>query len=136
MGATLPVLAEILKPRVPQFNETVGRLYSVNALGSASASLITTLVLFGVFGLKAVTAFAAVCNCVTAWMVWTGSKSWRTEFNCVKPTQKEAVQPTAKSFGIAVVSMLALLTGLVTLSQEVLLVEAGNKSTLLDMTFV
>ena len=163
MGATLPILAEILKPKVPQFNETVGRLYSVNALGSASASLITALVLFGVFGLKAVSAFAAVCNCVTAWMVWTGSKSWRTEIDGEKSTQKEAVQPSAKTFGIAVVSILALLTGLVTLSQEVLLlkqaawisggrpetfgigigffcwawlVEAGNKSTLCDKIFV
>ena len=126
MGATLPVLAEILKPKIPQFNETVGRLYSVNALGSASASLITALVLFGVFGLKAVTAFAAVCNCVTAWMVWTGSKGWRIEIDGVKPTQKEAVQPsekTYKTFSIAKVSMLALLTGLVTLSQEVLLLK-------------
>lgn len=123
MGATLPILAEILKPKVPQFNETVGRLYSVNALGSASASLITALVLFGVFGLKAVSAFAAACNCVTAWMVWTGSKSWRAEIDGEKSTQKEAVQPSAKTFGIAVVSMLALLTGLVTLSQEVLLLK-------------
>ncbi len=124
MGATLPVLAEILKPKLHHFNETVGRLYSVNALGSASASLFTALVLFGVFGIKAVTAFAAICNCVTAWMVWNGSKSWRPETNGVRPMQRDAVLlPSAATFGVVTISMLALLTGLVTLSQEVLLLK-------------
>jgi spermidine synthase len=125
MGATLPVLAELLKPKLPLFNETVGRLYSVNALGSAMASLLTALLLFGVFGLKAVTALAAVCNAATAWMIWVGSKSWREGRACsTESARKENPPPLAGwTLGLPAIAWLAFLTGLVTLAQEVLLLK-------------
>ncbi len=121
MGATLPVLAEILKKKLPLFNETVGRLYAVNALGSAMASLATALLLFGVFGVRAVTAFAAICNGATAWMIWVGAKSWAGNIEKTRPEPHPS--PEASAFTVPAIAFLALLTGLTTLAQEVLLLK-------------
>lgn len=124
MGATLPVLAEILKGRLPLFNETVGRLYAVNALGSAMASLFTALVLFGVFGIKTVTAIAAACNAATAWMIWVGAKNWRETIAPHESTRPaEPARADETGFTTAKIALLAFLTGLTTLAQEVLLLK-------------
>jgi len=50
MGATLPVLVAHVARSRPSVGETVGALYSTNALGSAAGALVAVLVLFGSLG--------------------------------------------------------------------------------------
>jgi spermidine synthase len=62
MGSTLPLLTAHLVRRTGNVGSSLGRLYSVNTLGSALASLAAVLVLMRVLGQHGVTVVAAALN--------------------------------------------------------------------------
>jgi spermidine synthase len=62
MGSTLPLLTAHLVRRTGNVGRSLGRLYSVNTLGSALASLAAVLVLMRALGQQGVTLVAAALN--------------------------------------------------------------------------
>ena len=66
MGATLPLLTAYLTWRWNNVGRSVGGLYCVNTLGSAAASLLTSLVLLGALGRSGSTLLAGVLNVAVA----------------------------------------------------------------------
>ncbi len=74
MGATLPVLTAYFQRHFRNIGKTVGLLYAVNTIGSAIAAFATVQVLFVLTGLGASIALAAICNFLTAALVWRISR--------------------------------------------------------------
>ena len=68
MGATLPLLVGHAARGVASVGDVVGRLYSVNTLGSALASLLCATVLLAYLGKSGTVCVAAAVNLVVA--VW------------------------------------------------------------------
>jgi predicted membrane-bound spermidine synthase len=68
MGATLPLLVGHAARGMSSVGDLVGRLYSVNALGSALASLLCATVLLATLGKSGTVCVAASVNLVVA--VW------------------------------------------------------------------
>jgi spermidine synthase len=64
MGSTLPLLTAHLVRRTGNVGRSLGRLYSVNTLGSALASLAAVLVLMRALGQHGVVTIAAISNFV------------------------------------------------------------------------
>lgn len=62
MGSTLPLLTAHLVRRSHNVGRSLGRLYCVNTLGSALASLAAVLFLMGALGQSGVVRLAAVVN--------------------------------------------------------------------------
>ena len=72
MGATLPILAQFLVRRVMNVGRTVGLLYGVNTLGSASACFASGVWLMRNLGMQKVVVLTAATNLVTAFGVLAG----------------------------------------------------------------
>ena len=125
MGATLPILVDLLKRHIVNFHENVGRLYAVNALGSAVAALCTALLFFNLFGQTGSVVLAASCNSLTALMIWVGARHWHQGAGASSTSAiNSAPEPlNPHDLGWPKVALLAGLTGLVSLSQEVLLLK-------------
>src|SRR6266404_72681 len=74
MGATLPILTQFLVRRVMNVGRTVGLLYGVNTLGSASACFASGVWLMRNLGMQKVVVLAAAINLVVAftafWLGW------------------------------------------------------------------
>jgi predicted membrane-bound spermidine synthase len=64
MGSTLPLLTAHLVRRSRNVGRSLGRLYSVNTLGSALASLAAVLLLMRALGQQGVVAVAAALNLI------------------------------------------------------------------------
>ncbi len=62
MGATLPILVEYLVRRVGNVGRSVGILYGVNTLGSATACFVAAIWLLGGFGMTGTVYVAAIMN--------------------------------------------------------------------------
>ena len=75
MGATLPLLTAYLTWRWNNVGRSVGGLYCVNTLGSAAASLLTSLVLLGALGRSGSTLMAGGLNVAVALAVLL---AWRS----------------------------------------------------------
>lgn len=70
MGATLPLLVAHLTRRDPNVGAALGRLYSLNTLGAALASLLTVDLLFVLLGRQATVFVAVTLNLVVAVLVF------------------------------------------------------------------
>lgn len=66
MGATLPLLVAWFVERTQHVGHAVGRLYSVNTLGSAAACFAVAVVLMRHLGLSGVVSLAAALNFLAA----------------------------------------------------------------------
>lgn len=62
MGATTPVVMELLKQSMENVGRVTGTLYALNVLGAAFGALATGLVLIELLGLQNATVLAAGCN--------------------------------------------------------------------------
>ena len=126
MGMTLPVLVETLKEKVPTVHENVGRLYALNALGSAAAAWFSATALFPFAGLQGATWLAALLNALTAVLVWLASPGWP------KYVASPAGMPQSAGGGRLAwpfAATLALATGFVSISQEILLLRMMSWAT-------
>jgi len=126
MGMTLPVLVETLKEKVPKLHENVGRLYALNALGSAAAALFAATVLFPFTGLQGATWLAALLNGLTAVLVWQASAGWPKD---VAPRAGMSLPTAAGRLAWPLAAMLALATGFVSIGQEILLLRMMSWAT-------
>ncbi len=75
MGSTLPFLVAYLQRQTNNLGVIVGKLYAYNTLGSSLASFITVMLLFTVMGRQSTLFVAAMCNVVTAYLVWICCKN-------------------------------------------------------------
>jgi predicted membrane-bound spermidine synthase len=123
MGITLPILVEALKGRSTGLKENVAKLYALNALGSAVASLLAATMLFQFVGLIGATWIAATLNALTAYLVFIAARNWvgLVPEHADKPhvPSPEAVRELNLPWQHA--ALLAGLTGFVTIGQEVIL---------------
>lgn len=125
MGMTLPILVEGLKGRGSILHENIGKLYALNALGSAVASLLAATMVFRFTGLIGATWIAATLNVLTAFLVLVAARHWaRSEERggsnlCETELPQGHARQSPLSWPYAAV--LVGLTGFITISQEVLL---------------
>lgn len=126
MGMTLPLLVETLREKVPTLHENVGRLYALNALGSAAAAVFSATALFPFTGLQGATWLAAVLNGLTAVLVLQASAGWPK--NAVA-TGREPMVSTAGRLAWPLAAALAMATGFVSIGQEILLLRMMSWST-------
>ncbi|MES2207770.1 MAG: methyltransferase domain-containing protein [Pseudomonadota bacterium] len=122
MGATLPLLVGALRNRVPDMHENVGKLYAINALGSAIAALLTVLLLFVFMGQKSVTWMAAAFNILTAVLVYHVGKA-QTNVKEAVIEMHRVPSITLCLPGWFVLALLAGLAGFLSLGQEILLIK-------------
>jgi len=132
MGATLPLLVEFLVRRTGNVGDSVGLLYFVNTLGSATACFAGSWFLFGQLGQEGSVRCAALLNIlvgVGALVAWRLNREARAE---AEPTSTEAEPAPASPnlaeapaspklplpFGLAVI--LSAVAGFVSLSYEIL----------------
>jgi len=122
MGATLPILVDYLHRLEPNIGKTVSMLYFVNTIGSALASFATVFVLFAFFGQQTSVMIAAAGNFLVAFFAWRSIPAMAPT-----PAAPEAVDldPTGPESGasrgrLALVLVLAALTGYLSLSQEII----------------
>lgn len=122
MGATLPILVAFLQNYYRNLGKTVGLLYAFNTIGSAIAAFCTVNMLFVFLGLKATVLIAAVCNFVTAFLIYDASR----ELSKTRTAEanREAVPETGPSsstqlpFAFIFVALIAI--GYISLSHEIL----------------
>ncbi|MCX7173525.1 MAG: hypothetical protein NT159_06315 [Proteobacteria bacterium] len=126
MGMTLPLLVETLKEKVPTLHENVGRLYALNALGSAAAALFSATVLFPFTGLQGATWLAATLNGLTAVLVLQASAGWPKN---PLPSGSTPAANSGDRIAWPLAAMLAMATGFVSISQEILLLRMMSWST-------
>lgn len=120
MGATLPLLVAHVTRHDAHVGATVGRLYGLNTLGAALASLLTVDVLFVLFGRQAVVWGAVLLNFSVAVLVLRVGGRLRA-LRDTEPTQERGKAPRgARSLPPAWVLVVAALVGFVSLSQEIL----------------
>lgn len=117
MGSTLPILVGYLQRRHSNLGGTVSTLYAFNTLGSGVASLLTVMLLFTVTGQQGTLLFAALCNIVTALLVWRVCRALAE-----KPAAAvaEAAPPEGHGLSYGKALILAGLAGYVSLSLEIL----------------
>ena len=117
MGATLPILVAYLQQRFRDIGKTVGVLYAFNTFGSAIAALMTVTVMFAVVGLAATVVVAALCNLVTAALIYHAG----TKLSVVAaPRAEDHADASGErlGFGYALATLAAV--GFITLSHEIL----------------
>jgi spermidine synthase len=122
MGATLPILTQFLVPRVMNVGRSVGLLYGINTLGSASACFASGLWLMGNLGMQKVILLAAAINLVVAVMAfWLGSREPRDAgllVDFAKPGLQSKQSRDGLSFSLLFI--IAALVGYTSLSYEVI----------------
>lgn len=123
MGMTLPILVETLKSSSTFLHENAGKLYAVNALGSAVASLLAATLLFQFTGLIGATWVAATLNALTASLVFVAARHWnrQQEPKAIPANGSSPGSPLQLSLSWQKASLLAGLTGFITIGQEVML---------------
>jgi MFS family permease len=99
MGASLPLLAKALTPRVERAALTVGLLYGLNTLGAATGALIGTWVLLPWVGLEQSLAVAAGLNATCALVVLPFAMSRRVAAQIAPPIESAptTAAPTAQA---------------------------------------
>lgn len=97
MGASLPLLAKALTPRVERAALTVGLLYGLNTLGAAAGALIGTWLLLPWVGLEQSLGVAAGLNAISALVVLPFAMSRRVAAQTAQPVESAptATAPTA-----------------------------------------
>lgn len=126
MGATLPVLVAHVTRHDAHVGATVGRLYGLNTLGAALASLLTVDVLFVMLGRQAVVWVAVLLNCAVAVLVLRIAARVRAlrgterQREAELTDEREKSPRPARSLPPAWVLVVAALVGFVSLSQEIL----------------
>lgn len=126
MGMTLPVLVETLNEKIPAVHENVGGLYALNALGSGVAALFAATTLFAFTGLTGATWLAAACNGLTALLVLLASRAWP---GSAATAVRAGSAATGGQLAWPLATMLAMATGFVSISQEILLLRMMSWST-------
>ncbi len=120
MGSTLPLLVSYLHRRYPNLGGVVGKLYAYNTLGSAFASFLTVMLLFTALGRQSSLAVAAICNIVTAYMVWSFCKGRNGySFNEQKDVDIDAPQNNS-GHTYSMTLLLSSVIGYASLSLEIL----------------
>ena len=112
MGATLPILAQFLVRRVMNVGRTVGLLYGVNTLGSASACFASGLWLMGHLGMQKVVLFAAAINLVVAIVALSLARRGRRETGLpIEIPKSSAEVPSCIGLSFSFLFIIAALTG-------------------------
>lgn len=128
MGMTLPLLVEALQSGSPGLHHNVGKLYAINALGSAVASLLAATLLFTLTGLIGATWLAAALNGLTALLVWFAGSRWPDAPPAGSAERASATLSTGPlSWPRA--ALLAAATGFISIGLEVLLLRMMGWST-------
>jgi predicted membrane-bound spermidine synthase len=128
MGMTLPVLVELLKEKVPEIHENVGKLYALNALGSAAAAFLTAILIFRMTGLVGATWVAAGMNALTALLVFVAMRSWKsTTLAVARSASADRTDRRGLTWQFA--AAIAAITGYISISQEILIIRMISWST-------
>ncbi len=121
MGATLPILTAYLVNKVSNVGRSVGVLYFVNTLGSASACFLAAIWLFASFGMSGVVNIAVILNIVVgtgALLLWlVNSRKTKIISNIAEVKQSEP-HTTIIDFRLGLI--LAGSVGFIALSYEIL----------------
>lgn len=120
MGATLPILVGHLNRRYANVGKSVGTLYFVNTLGSAVACFLTADVLFAFLGLQATVFVAASCNFAVAVLVFRLIRRAPVEKNTPSASTAAPSREPASRARFPLMLLLAVATGYIALSQEIL----------------
>jgi spermidine synthase len=123
MGATLPILVAVMQAHCHNIGKSTGLLYAANTTGSAIAAFGTVTMLFVLFGQQSVVVVAAICNFVTAYLIYDAVNLLRSspDQDATGPRVLPS-GPHARSAGLPYsLALLALLAvGYISLSQEIL----------------
>jgi spermidine synthase len=126
MGATLPILVAHVARHDPEIGPSLGRLYGLNTLGAALASILTVDTLFVVFGRQGAVYAAVALNVVVGALVYRFASRLRQ-----RPHAPEtAPPPSGGSLPAPWVLAMAALVGFISLSQEILWVRVIAFSTM------
>lgn len=120
MGATLPVLVAYLQGYFYNIGRTVGLLYAFNTIGSAIAAFFTVQVLFVFFGQQSAIYIAAICNFVTALLIFDASRKLSRTNQGNSQVVPPQVTSDAERLPYAFVFTVLLAIGYISLSQEIL----------------
>ncbi|MBI3523939.1 MAG: hypothetical protein HY066_05325 [Betaproteobacteria bacterium] len=127
MGMTLPILVEALRNKVPEIHQNVGRLYALNALGSATAALFSATALFPFTGLIGATRLAAIINGLTALLVLLASAAWPK--GAIPRARPMTIDMSNTPLSWPAAAVLVIATGFVSISQEILLLRMMSWAT-------
>ncbi|MFZ2170983.1 MAG: hypothetical protein WAW61_15265, partial [Methylococcaceae bacterium] len=122
MGATLPVLVAYLQNYFHNLGKSVGLLYAFNTIGSAIAAFLTVEMLFVGFGQQAAVIIAAICNFVTAYLIFNASRRLKA-ITIQAPVMAHTpviLNSTATHLPYPFVLISLLAIGYISLSQELL----------------
>ena len=125
MGSTLPILTEHLVRMSGNVGRSVGSLYFVNTLGSATACFCAVVFLMDRFGESGSVMVAAAINAMVGLIVlalhFTLPKTAAKEVPAVAAAgEQPAIPPTAPMLAFHVAVWVAGLAGLVSLAYEIL----------------
>lgn len=102
MGASLPLLAKALTPRVERAALTVGLLYGLNTLGAAAGALIGTWVLLPWVGLEQSLGVAAGLNATAALVVLPFAMSRRVAAQTAQPIESASTATAPRATPAAI----------------------------------
>jgi predicted membrane-bound spermidine synthase len=124
MGATLPILGHYLVQRARNVGQSIGLLYYVNTLGSAAACFVSAAWLMKALGMQGAVNVAAAINIVVAtgalhqaWMRRADDESAPTHEG--RGRDERAARSETAHTRLALVLILAALTGYISLSYEI-----------------
>jgi spermidine synthase len=130
MGATLPILVTYLHRYLRNVGVSVGRLYSLNTLGSAIACFITVEFFFVLFGLQTTVFIAAMLNFIVGTLVYRYTQRVPQEKTLSEEVLTNPRTHTKKNaFKFLFILLLSAITGYVSLSQEILWIRAISYAT-------
>jgi predicted membrane-bound spermidine synthase len=87
MGATLPLLADVLTAHDESFGRVLGRLYGWNTLGAVAGVLIAETHLIPLLGIRASSVVAACLNgCVAAVALWLARRTASVSLPTARPS--------------------------------------------------
>jgi spermidine synthase len=138
MGATLPMLTQHLVRHLKNVGRSVGLLYCVNTLGSAFACAGAGLWLMRDLGMQGVVLLAAAINLMVAavafWLAWK-SRRRSTWWIVDRVRSRPLPEPLRHGLGFWFLFAVAVLTGYLSLSYEVLWFRAFVTATNQARTF-
>ena len=126
MGSTLPILTAYLLRRSESVGRSVGLLYCVNTLGSATACFAFTFGLMRLTGMQGQVSLAASINFLIGFTALAEAYRTRSrgDIRATEAPRSPATAPSAApsrpAIGIAAAVLLAALIGYVALSYEIL----------------
>jgi spermidine synthase len=116
MGATLPLLVQHLARHQPNIGASLGRLYALNTLGAALASVLTVDVLFAYLGRQATVFTAVALNVMVAALVYRYATRVAARPPVARPLPPSRAHPRLPRWATL---LLAFVTGFISLSQEI-----------------